>query len=227
MTIKWLTTDQVARNGVKILGYGVGGVGKTTLIATAPAPFVISAEAGLLSLARHKIPGAAVSSLAELGEVWRWVTEANEAKQFATICVDSSTEIAEVLLQTLKASNKDPRKAYGELLDQLMAILRGFRDIVGKHVYITAKEEWAKDEASGAMRFQPMMPGQKLGQQLPYLFDEVFRLIVARDQQGKKQHVICTQADYQYEGKDRSGCLAPFEKPDLTAIINKITGGTK
>jgi hypothetical protein len=223
--IQWLTTDQVARNGVKILGYGVGGTGKTTLCATAPSPFVISAEAGLLSLARYKIPGAAVHSLEDIGEVWRWVTGSAEAKQFATICIDSSTEIAEVLLQTLKVSNKDPRKAYGELLDKLMQLLRAFRDIQGKHVYITAKEEWAKDEASGSMRFQPMMPGQKLGQQLPYLFDEVFRLIVARDQQGKKQHVICTQADYQYEGKDRSGCLDPFEQPNLTAIINKITGG--
>jgi hypothetical protein len=187
---------------------------------------VISAEAGLLSLARYKIPGASVRTLDEIGEVWQWVTGSAEAKQFATICIDSSTEIAEVLLQTLKASNKDPRKAYGELLDKLMLLLRAFRDIVGKHVYITAKEEWAKDEASGALRFQPMMPGQKLGQQLPYLFDEVFRLIVARDQQGKKQHMICTQADYQYEGKDRSGCLDPFEQPNLTAIINKITGGT-
>jgi len=224
--INWLTTDQVARNGVKILGYGVGGTGKTTICATAPAPFVISAEAGLLSLARYKIPGASVRTLDEIGEVWQWVTGSAEAKQFATICIDSSTEIAEVLLQTLKASNKDPRKAYGELLDKLMLLLRAFRDIVGKHVYITAKEEWAKDEASGALRFQPMMPGQKLGQQLPYLFDEVFRLIVARDQQGKKQHMICTQADYQYEGKDRSGCLDPFEQPNLTAIINKITGGT-
>ena len=224
--INWLTTDQVARNGVKILGYGVGGTGKTTICATAPAPFVISAEAGLLSLARYRIPGASVRTLDEIGEVWQWVTGSAEAKQFATICIDSSTEIAEVLLQTLKASNKDPRKAYGELLDKLMLLLRAFRDIVGKHVYITAKEEWAKDEASGALRFQPMMPGQKLGQQLPYLFDEVFRLIVARDQQGKKQHMICTQADYQYEGKDRSGCLDPFEQPNLTAIINKITGGT-
>lgn len=223
--IRWLTTDQVARNGVKILAYGVGGTGKTTLCATAPNPFVVSAESGLLSLAKYRIPGAAVSTLAELSEVWRWVSSSTEANQFATICVDSSTELAEVLLQTLRASNKDPRKAYGEMLDQMMQLLRAFRDLQGKHVYITAKEEWAKDEATGAMKFQPLMPGQKLGQQLPYLFDEVFRLIVARDQQGKKQHVVCTQADYQYEGKDRSGCLDPFEQPNLTAIINKITGG--
>jgi hypothetical protein len=226
MAIRWLTTDQVARNGVKILAYGTAGTGKTTLCATAPNPFVVSAEAGLLSLAKHKIPGAAVSTLGELGEVWRWVAESTEARQFATVCVDSSTELAEVFLQALKTSNKDPRKAYGEMLDQMMQLLRAFRDLAGKHVYITAKEEWAKDEATGSMRFQPMMPGQKLGQQLPYLFDEVFRLFVARNQQGQRQHVVATQADFQYEGKDRSGCLDAFEQPNLTAIIHKITGGT-
>jgi len=166
-----------------------------------------------------------VHTLADLADVWRWTSSSAEASGFATICVDSSTELAEVFLQTIKAGSKDPRKAYGEMLDQMMQLLRAFRDLPGKHVYITAKEEWAKDEASGAMKFQPMMPGQKLGQQLPYLFDEVFRLIVARDPQGQRQHVVCTQADYQYEGKDRSGCLAPFEQPNLTAIINKITGG--
>jgi hypothetical protein len=225
MAIRWLTTDQVARNGVKIMTYGTAGTGKTSLCATAPAPFVVSVEAGLLSLAAHKLPCAEVASLPDLQDVWRWVTTSTEARQFATICLDSSTEMADVFLQTLKATSKDPRKAYGEMLDQMMQLLRAFRDLQGKHVYITAKEEWAKDEASGSMRFQPMMPGQKLGQQLPYLFDEVFRLVIARDQQGKKQHVVCTQADYQYEGKDRSGRLDQFETPNLTEIINKITGG--
>jgi hypothetical protein len=71
-----------------------------------------------------------------------------------------------------------------------------------------------------------MLPGRKLSQQLPYLFDEVFRATVIRAQNGKKYHVLQTQADYQFEAKDRSGCLDSIEAPNLTAIINKITGGT-
>jgi hypothetical protein len=225
MAIRWITTDQVARNGVKILTYGAAGTGKTTLCATAPNPFVISAEAGLLSLARFRIPGAEVTTLDELKEVHRWLTQATEARQFYTVCLDSASEIAEVLLAKLGVSQKDPRKLYPDMQNQIYEMLRSFRDISGKHVYITAKEEWTKDEASGAMRFQPHMPGRQLSQGIPYLFDEVFRLLVVRDPQGQRQHVVCTQADYQYEGKDRSGCLAPFEHSNLTAIINKITGG--
>lgn len=225
MAIRWITTDQVARNGVKILAYGGAGTGKTSLCATAPAPFVISAEAGLLSLARFRIPGAEVSTIEELREVHRWVVQSTEARQFGTICVDSASEVAEVLLAKLSATQKDPRKLYPDMQGQIFDALRAFRDIQGKHVYITAKEEWTKDEATGAMLFQPHMPGKQLSQGIPYLFDEVFRLLVTRNQQGQRQHIICTQADFQYQGKDRSGCLTQYEAPDLSAIINKITGG--
>ena len=51
MALKFTTTNQAAQlHGVKALVYGPSGAGKTTLCATAPAPIIISAEAGLLSL---------------------------------------------------------------------------------------------------------------------------------------------------------------------------------
>jgi hypothetical protein len=103
-----------------------------------------------------------------------------------------------------------------------MSWVRAFRDLPGKHVYVSAKVEWAKDEASGVMRFQPMMPGQKLGPQLPYLFDEVFYIGVGKDQQGAKFHYLQTQADLQYVAKDRSGSLDAYEPPDLGRVISKI-----
>jgi hypothetical protein len=70
-----------------------------------------------------------------------------------------------------------------------------------------------------------MMPGQKLGPQLPYLFDEVFHMGVASDPQGKKYRYLQTEADLQHDAKDRSGLLDAYEAPDLTAIFNKIRGG--
>jgi hypothetical protein len=220
--IEFFTTDRVAEYGVKILGYGASGTGKTLSCATAPDPFVVSAEAGALSLARWPIPGAIVHSLCDLEEVYRWVVGSAEARRFATVCVDSSTEIGEVILHETLPRYKDGRLAYTEVNDKMMTLLRAFRDIQGKHVYITAKEEWTKDEASGVMRFAPMMPGKKLSQQLPYLFDEVFRLAVVRSPEGARAYVYHTQADYNFEAKDRSGVLAPIEQPNLTAIIDKI-----
>jgi len=224
--IRWTTTRQASvANGVKILGYGGAGVGKTSLCATMPEPWVIlSAEAGMLSLRRFDIAVAEIHTLSELSEVYRWLSTSQEARQIVSVSLDSVTEIGETLLTTLKASNKDPRKAYGEMLDQMLPWVRAFRDLPGKHVYMSAKEEWAKDEASGIMRFQPMMPGQKLGPQLPYLFDEVFHVGVGRGPDGTKFHYLQTQADLQYVAKDRSGSLAQFEPMNLSQVIQKIGG---
>ena len=66
------------------------------------------------------------------------------------------------------------------------------------------------------------MPGSKLGNQLPFFFDEVFRLGVNKDQQGNSFRFLKTQPDLQYEAKDRSGALDPMEAPILGAIFQKI-----
>ena len=53
-------------------------------------------------------------------------------------------------------------------------VVAGDHDLSGRNVVFTSKQEWQKDEVTGISRYGPMMPGQKLGPQLPYLFDEVF-----------------------------------------------------
>ena len=66
------------------------------------------------------------------------------------------------------------------------------------------------------------MPGAKLGGQLPYLFDEVFRLNIGRTPEGVEYRYLQTRPDFQSDAKDRSGCLDAMEQPNLTAVINKI-----
>ena len=69
-----------------------------------------------------------------------------------------------------------------------------------------------------------MMPGQKLGQQIPYFFDEVFQLFVYQDPNTKQEiRALRTKKDAQFEAKDRSGALDEWEQPDLTAIFKKIS----
>lgn len=238
--IQWSTTSQAsADQGVKMLAYSGSGSGKTVLCATLPKPVVISAEAGLLSLQRknleriygvnnphvtYDIPVAQVTTLPQLMEVYHWLAQQGRS-HFLSIAIDSLTELAEVMLANLKLGTKDPRQAYGEVIEQVLRMARMFRDLPGFHVYLSAKMEHAKDEASGAMKFMPMMPGSKLGQQLPYFFDEVFYLgVTPKNQQGQSWRYLLTQPDHQYVAKDRSGSLDEMEAPDLTNVINKILG---
>jgi len=225
MALRFSTTDQVSNNGVKVLVHGFAGVGKTSLCATAPNPIILSAESGLLSLRKHSIPVIEISTVEDLMEAHQWTLNSAEAAQFQTICIDSISEIAEVILANAKKQVKDPRAAYGELIEKTMATIRAFRDLQGKHVYMAAKMEPFKDETTGIVRYIASMPGAKLGGQVPYLFDEVFRLGIGKvPTTGQEYRFLQTQPDLQYDAKDRSGALDTLEPPDLNHIFNKISG---
>ena len=92
----------------------------------------------------------------------------------------------------------------------------------GKHIYMSAKQESIKDETAGITLYGPSMPGSKLGGQLPYLFDEVFKLGLGRTTEGVEYRYLQTRPDFQSDAKDRSGTLDAMEQPDLTHIINKV-----
>lgn len=223
MAIQLQSTKGLHSNGVKMLVYGQAGAGKTSLIPTLPNPVVFSAEGGLLSIADAEVPFIEVTDMATLYEAYQWATESDEAKGFESICLDSISEIAEVVLSAEKKKTKDPRQAYGSLQDIMGDLIRAFRDIPGKHVYFTAKCEKQQDE-QGRILYGPSMPGAKLGQQLPYFFDEVFALRVEKGDDGKPVRAIQCDSDGLWSAKDRSGRLDPWETPDLGEIIRKIGG---
>lgn len=218
-----LTTTREAAHlqGLKVLVYGGAGVGKTTLCATVPNPVVISAEAGLLSLRGHELAVIEVGTLEDVHDAYRFLSSSEEAKHFEWVCMDSISEIAEVVLSRERKAAKDPRQAYGALYEHMGDLLRAFRDLP-RSVYMSAKAERNKDEISGAMLFSPSLPGQKLGQSIAYLFDEVFALRVEKDADGNPSRWLQTGADFQYTAKDRSGALSLFEPPNLGAIATKI-----
>lgn len=222
MTIK-ITNTNVAAENVKVLVYGPAGIGKTKLCSTLPNNLIISAEAGLLSLADFDIDVVEINSINDLGEVYSYIDTSKEARnKYENLSLDSVSEIAEVLLSKLLAENKDPRKAYGELANQMTRIIRKFRDIKGYNVYFSAKMAKITDDESGIINYFPMMPGTQLKQGLSYFFDEVFVMRIGKTPNGTKYRYLQTQPDSQYEAKDRSDKLKPIVKPDLSVVFKKI-----
>jgi hypothetical protein len=236
--MNWTTTSKAnADNGIKILVYGGSGLGKTSLLATLPKPCILSAESGLLSLRKENIermfgvgtagitydvPVIQIKTIEDLMEAYRFATESAHAAQFDAFGLDSISEIAEVVLSNAKAKAKDPRQAYGALIEQMTTTIRAFRDLPKKHVYFAAKMELMKDDNTGITHYGPSFPGSKLGQGVSYFFDEVFHLGMAKDNANASYRFLRTQPDIQFVAKDRSGALAPMEYPHLGNIINKI-----
>jgi hypothetical protein len=182
---------------------------------------VLSAEGGLLSIQDADLPFIEIASMEDLREAYEWLTSSDDAKAYQSVALDSISEIAEVCLNHEKKVNKDPRAAYGAMQEQMADIIRAFRDLPGRHVYMSAKLEKTQDEM-GRVLYAPSMPGNKTGQALPYFFDEVLALRVEKDGEGATQRALMCDSDGLWLAKDRSGKLDAWETPDLTAIIAKI-----
>jgi phage nucleotide-binding protein len=223
MAIQLKRTKEATAQAVKLLVYGQAGAGKTSLIPTLPKPVILSAEGGLLSIADTNLPFIEITSMAELQEAYKWLTSSAEAGEFQSVALDSISEIAEVVLNAEKKINKDPRAAYGAMQEQMADVIRAFRDLPGKHVYMSAKLEKTQDEM-GRVLYAPSMPGNKTGQSLPYFFDEVLALRVEKDAEGNTRRALMTDGDGLWLAKDRSGKLEVWEDADLGEIIKKIGG---
>lgn len=230
MAFKFTTAKEAAKdNGVKVLVYGPAGMGKTVLCSTAPKPMLFSAESGLLSLRKTNeyvkidVPVAEIKSVEELQEAYKWASSSKEADKYDTICLDSISEIADLVLSHARSQVTDMRQAYGELQDKMLLTMKLFRDLKGKNVYFAARQGHSKDDKTGLVSFFPDMPGNNLKIALPYLFDELFHMREGKTKEGVSYRYLKTQPDLQYQAKDRSGSLADKEEPNLTKIFKKIS----
>ena len=238
MQVKFITTGEVdmeiqnrivspqklvQNQGAKILVYGMAGAGKTTLAKTAPGKvLVISAEAGLLSIKdANNVEAIEVKEASEVMELHNALKSG--ALQYDTVCLDSVSEISEILLTWEKSRSKDPRMAYGNVQESVTNLMRAFRDL-NMHVLFLCKEDVVNDD--GVLRHAPKMVGTKLGESITYFFDEVLalRIIEDQDEDGKNVQTRWLQSTYGqgYKAKDRSGKLEAFEKPNITALIEKL-----
>jgi phage nucleotide-binding protein len=224
--VKKSLKDAIDARAPKLLVYGGSGVGKTTLIASLPGKLLIlSAESGLLSLSGADIDAdvVEVQTMDALRAVYQELRAGDHGYDW--VVLDSVSEIAEVVLSAEKAKTKDPRQAYGALQDEMVKIMRAFRDLTCG-VYFSAKLNAVKDEATGRTSYGIGMPGSKLGDGIPYLFDEVFRMIVIDEDDGNGGKVanryLLTNTDGKSVAKDRSGRLDVLEPADLGAIVAKI-----
>jgi len=229
--------------------YGPAGVGKTVLCATLPLPIVfISAEGGALSLREKNLfrifteslgmhPDIASDRVREIarchsvsvrtGADLRSVYQQLQAYPggYQSVAWDSVTETAQVMLGLLKTTLADGRARYGEMAESMMEFVRLFRDgLPGKHLCITAQEGSYKDDVTGVVMHGPDMPGKQLTVRSPYWMDETFYMGIWTDPEGKQaqQRYLLTQPNERYSAKDRSGVLDVMERPDLSAIIDKI-----
>ena len=216
-------SDLVEDQGAKILIYGAAGAGKTTACATAPGKvLMISMESGLLSIRdRQNVDAIEVKEAQEIMQIHDALKSGE--LNYDTVCLDSISEMSEILLNYEKAKHKDPRMAYGNVQESVTNVMRAYRDL---HMHVVFVSKMEKQNVDNVLLYEPKMVGTKLGKSITYFFDEVLalRVIEEQDDDGKnvKNRWLQTEIGQGYTAKDRSGKLDPFEEPCLTSIIKKL-----
>lgn len=201
---------------INALIYGESGIGKTVLTTTAKNNLLIAVEPGLLSIQTKDIDVVEAKSLHDLKEVYTYLLKENP---YETVSIDSISEAAQVILAEYKAVERDPRQAYLKMAEEVISVVRKFRDLPMNTVFI-AKQDRITDELTGRTNFGPLFPGRVLKAEVPYQIDVVMAMRFVR-KEGKSVRLLQTEADIQYTAKDRTGKLEKYEKPDLQAIFDK------
>ena len=132
MSFQFIKTNNNNSHHVKIVTNGPSGSGKTVMCATTGAPnktLIVSAEGGLLSLRGVEMNAVEVRTLEQVEDVLEWLETSENAKGIEWVCVDSISEIAEVVLSHEKGQTTNALRAYGEMQDKMSKLIRRFRDL--------------------------------------------------------------------------------------------------
>lgn len=234
--MKVVTAGSLARNyGAKMVVYGGAGIGKTPIVNSAPNPLLIVHEPGMQSMQHSKVPAIEALDTKTAIDVYRWLGSSADVKKYDTICVDSTSELAEMFLTEAKNKLKDKRQHYGYAHDMFMPIMRQLFYMQYKHVYLIAKlgtQENGKKQiiennmmtVETVMQKVPLYPGQAIGAAMRHLFDQIlFMDWFKPPNYNSPVKAFFTVGCDEFVARDRTGKLAAIEPADnLTAIINKI-----
>lgn len=204
------------------LVYGRAKSGKTRLIATAPNVVICSTDEGLSSIRQHNLPFVRVTTWAEYLAFEKAVIR-GELSQFQTVAIDDLTELANIFLVNERPKHKNLLQAYGALNDEMMRVIRFWRNRQDLTSVIICKQERIKDESTGGMIYSADIPGKAVAPQLPYLFGSVYHMEEWIDPATNQRHeVLRCKQNPQFDAGDRSGKLNELEPANLTHIFAKV-----
>lgn len=232
------STKNISHSSIKMLIYGLSGVGKTTLAKTIGEPtLIISAESGLLSLADAEVDVIEITTddngnvlspsdkIARLAQVYKYLLNPETQKKYKWVFIDSLSEIFQNLIEHLYTQfpeRKDALPMWGEFSKKTRSIIKSFRDLPNYNVVFTALSIREKSEEG---RFVTTLDlNGKIQHQITAFFDEVFYMTIATDADGNDKRLLLTQNTENTVAKDRSGKLNKFEEPNLGLIARKIKG---
>jgi len=202
------------------LVYGKSGVGKTSLIPSLAAPFILDAEDGLLAidyagLGRQEINQENIKTV--LPEVVAFLKSEEAKSTYKTIAIDSISEIAELLFKEYSKSTKDNRLAYTAVKDFLKDFLKSLKNIKHYNIFLISQIREQPDEL-GEIFYSPFSLSQAVSLTVSSISDIIMALRIQKD----GSHFLMCQPDNRWLAKDRRSKLDAIEPADMELIFKKI-----
>lgn len=219
-------SDFARTYGCKAVVYGPPGSGKTPVVNSAPRPLLLACEPGLLSMRNSNVPTWPAPTGDKIDEFFKWFFGSAEVKNFDTLAVDSTTQMAETYLKeiengTSKSGNKKHGlQAYGDMARKVMEHLGQLYFTQNKHIYLIAKQEILNE--NGMIYKKPSWPGNMLNEAIPHMYDAILQLDIQNVPGFGQQKAFRCIGSIDTIARNRTGTLAEFEPPDFGAIVRKV-----
>ena len=217
--IKKMSEKRVS-SGVRILGYGVTGVGKTRLIDTLENPIVLNIE-DKLTVDRDDIAVIDVGNGNEAKQAIDFICTSDQAKDYTDIVIDSGSDLSDIIYSDcFEKHNGNSFKVSPEAYSTMIQIMKRLKSLRDKNLYMIAKRNESMDE-DGVQSYTPMFANARMQIAIPYMFDVVMA-VRKKVFEGEEHVVLQCQRDGKWLASDANGVLGKWEPADLSKIIEKI-----
>lgn len=228
------STKDVAEKKLKILVWGGPGTGKTHLIGTAPNPFVIAAEDGVLTLHQFDIPYFKMTDSMAVYETFLMIIESAVKREkvemedgsivdFAeieTIALDSAWMLNARLTREIKEETGKDKFQHGEwglLLDRMQKCITDLLE-ADFHIICTMGEAVKTDEMDEKKKEITFNMQGSFRNQIAYLFD--FNLTTFKESIGRRtNYKLFTNDENNRSAKSRVELPKEILDPTFTKIL--------
>ena len=223
--IAFSKTNEAVHKRLSVLIFGEPKVGKTTLAKTIPVSsddklFYVAADPGQLALRDRGFvvaqPSSGILDEQFFNDVLAHIR--TQGNQYEWIFVDGVDEVADAVLKSKMKTQRDGRKAFGEMADYVESWMKGIRDVSGvSTVFVTHIEQ--RDAGDGEIEYIPSFPGKQIQNHVNEWFDLMgcYRLVKDGANSYRRFIQFRREADARFAVGDRSGVTELYEAPDLGA----------
>jgi hypothetical protein len=231
-------TNDLDKVKVHLLAWGDTGSGKTHLIGTAPKPFVIAPEHGLLTIFDKVIPSIdieedmmvydAVMTILESAEKRETMKDEDgnvivDFNEIETLALDSMWKLAEMIKDEIDETSTDSFKSWAMLGTRMRKIISKLHSC-GYHTITTCGEAIKADKMDDSVMLPTLNLSGGFRDQAPYLFDiNLYMRAITRGSTTKYKGY--TKTENKRSAKSRVPLEREIDNPNFQNIIDAVQKG--